>query len=188
MPLPPGYRPNLDGGIQLPSGGSGGSGGGSPSNNPTIDLSNISSTGGLSGGKGLVLVFGQSILAQQSLGWQFDSSNFNCEENCEYRFKIEEVEVYRQPTVDKIIIRYRDFGQCTLNCFISGNVLGDSKVSKIVTIVFGGKADKKIYTTSFDLTCTFEAPQLIITRNADSGPVSIVKVLMEFVEGDSKPI
>jgi hypothetical protein len=188
MPLPPGYRPNLDGGIQTPAGG--GSGGGttnSPGSNPTIDLSNVSSTGGLSGSKGLVLVFGKGIFLQQSLGWQFDSTNFDCEEDSEYRFKVEEIEVYRQPTVNNIIIRYRDIGQATINCFIAGNVLGSAVVSKIVTVVFGGKADNKIYTTKFDLTFTCEAPQLIITRNANSGPDSIVKVLMELQHGDAKP-
>lgn len=182
--------PNIDSGPNIPSGNvPPGSGGGSgPGSNPTIDLSNVTSTGGLSGSVGAVLVFGRSLFAQQPLGWQFDSEDFNCEEDCEYHFRVEEVEVYRQPTIDKVIIRYRDLGKVTLNAFFVGNVLQDSVISKIVTIVFGGKADKKIYTTTFDLTCTFEAPQLILSRDAFSGPVSITKVLVEMEHGDAKPV
>lgn len=185
------YKPNLDGGSNTATGipvRDGGGASSSPSSNLNIDLSQLTVTGGLTGIIGSVIVFGTTLLFNQPLGWIFDTTDFNCEEDCEYHFRVEEIEVYRQPTIDKVIIRYRDLGQVTVNVFFVGNVLGDSKVSKIVTVVFGGKADGKIYTTSFDLTCTFEAPQLIITRNAFSGPLSITKVLVEFVEGDTKPI
>lgn len=184
------FRPNLDGSPQEPSGGGGGGGtsGNGPGSNPTIDLSQVTSTGGLHGGDGVVLVFGQSLYTQQALGWQFNSTDFNCEEDCEYRFRAEEIEVYRQPTVNNVIIRYRDLGRATLDCFFAGNNLGEAVISKIVTVVFGGKKDGKIYTTKFDLTCTFEAPQLIITRDASSGPVSITKALVEMEHGDAKPI
>lgn len=184
MPFGP---PNLDGEIIPPSGGTSGGSGSGPGGNPTIDLSNITSTGGLDGSDGAVLVFGKSIFAPFAVGWKFDSEDFNCEEDAEYRFRVEEIEVYRQPTVNKVIIRYRDLGKCTVNCFFAGNSLGDNVVSKIVTVVFGGKADSRIYTTSFDLTCTFEAPQLIVTRTAFSGPLSIIKVLVEIEHGDAKP-
>jgi hypothetical protein len=187
MPFAP---PNLDGEINPPSGNpGGGSGSGSgPSSNPAVNLSNISPTGGLDGVDGVVLVFGKSIFFPSAIGWKFDSDNFNCEEDAEYNFRIEEIEVYRQPTVNKVILRYRDLGQATITCFISGNVLAQSAISKMVTVVFGGKADGNIYTTSFDLTCTFEAPQLIIERSAFSGPVSITKVLVEIEYGDGKPV
>jgi hypothetical protein len=182
--------PNLNGEINPPSGNTGGgSGGGSgPGSNPVIDLSNVTSTGGLDGIDGVVLTFGLSEFFPQAVGWKFDAEDFNCEEDCEYHFRIEEIEPYRQPTVDSIIIRYRDLGKVTVNAFIIGNVLGESKVSKIVVVTFGGKADKKIYTVKFDLTCTFEAPQLIIERDALKGPLSITKILMEIIEGDARPI
>lgn len=180
--------PNADSGSNVPSGGVPTGGGGGPANNPTIDLSNVTSTGGIDGLTGAVLVFGQSLFYPLAVGWEFDPTDFNTEEDCEYDFRVEEVEVYRQPTIDKVIIRYRDLGKCTLTCYFQGNVLQSAVASKMVTVVFGGKADNRIYTTTFDLTCTFEAPQLIITRNAFSGPVSITKVLIETIEGDSKPI
>ena len=178
--------PNLDGDINPPSGGTGGgSGTGSgPGSNPTIDLSNITSTGGLDGIDGVVLVFGKTEFFPLAIGWQFDSEDFNCEEDAEYHFKVEEIQPYTQPTVDKVIFRYRDIGQATFSCFFAGNVLSDSKISKIVTIVVGGKNDKKIYTATADLTCTFEAPQLIVTRNAFDGPLSLIKVLVEIEQGD----
>lgn len=179
----------IDGEVQPPSGNpNAGQGGGSgPGANPNVDLSNITSTGGLSGDTGGVVVFGKTPFNSFAIGWKFDCEDFNCEEDCQYDFRIEEIEVYRQPTVNKVIIRYRDLGKCSLTCYFLGNVLGDRVSSKFVTVVFGGKADKNIYTTTFDLTCTFEAPQLIITRNASSGPLSITKVLVEMEHGDTKP-
>lgn len=185
--LPP---PSGDGGVNPPSGDTpSGSGGGSgPGGNPTIDLSQVTSTGGLSGLQGAVIVFGKSDFFEQAVGWEFDITDFNCEEEAEYHFKIEEVEVYRQPTVTKVILRYRDLGKAILTAYFVGNVLQDSKVSKMITVVFGGKVDNNIYTTTFDLTCTFEAPQLILTRQALSGPVSLTKVMIEMEHGDAKPV
>lgn len=187
MPFGP---PNLNGEVNPPSGNpGGGSGSGSgPGGNPVVNLANVSPTGGLDGVDGVVLVFGKSVFFPLAIGWKFDSDNFDCEEDAEYHFRIEEIEVYRQPTVNKVILRYRDLGKCTITCYFTGNVLGDKVVSKFVTVVFGGKADNEIYTTTFDLTCTFEAPQLIVTRNAFGGPVSITKALVEIEYGDGKPI
>jgi len=185
VPFPGNNQPNLDGEITPPSGQPGG-GGGSPSNNPSIDLSQLTVTGGLSGTVGAVLVFGSSDFYSQPVGWVFDSEDFNSEEEAEYHFKVEEVEVYTQPTIVKVILRYRDLGKATLTGYFAGNVLQNSVASKMVTIVFGGKADKKIYTTTFDLTCTFEAPQFILTRQPFSGAFSITKVLIEIERGDVK--
>lgn len=177
-------QPNLEGQAQGPSGKvSGNTIGGAGS----VNLLNVTTSGGLTGSKGAVLFFGASTFIAQPLVWFADPTNFDCEDDVEYHFKIEEIEVYRQPTVDKVIFRYRDLGKVTVTCFISGNVLQNSAVSKFVTVVFGGKADGKIYTTSFDLTCTFEAPQLIVIRPGRSGPMALTKVMMELVHGDAKP-
>jgi len=177
-------QPNLEGQVQDPSGHVSDNTIGGPG---SVNLLNVTTSGGLTGRKGAVLFFGDSAFSLKPLVWFADLTNFNCEDDVEYHFRIEEVEVYRQPTVDKIIFRYRDFGKVTVTCFISGNVLQESAISKFVTVVFGGKADGKIYTTSFDLTCTFEAPQLIITRQGGSGPMALTKVMMELVHGDAKP-
>ena len=178
-------QPNLNGSANIPSGDkSSNTAGGAGS----VNLLNVTTTGGLTGLKGAVLFFGQSIGYPNPLVWLVDPTNFNCEDDCKYHFKVEEIEVYRQPTVNKVIVRYRDLGKVTVTCFFVGNVKGESTASDLVTVTFGGKADKKIYTTTFDLTCTFEAPQLIMQRAANSGPLSVVKVLVEIIEGDAKPI
>lgn len=182
---------SFEGVFQNPNGGAGspGQGGSQPGTggNPNVNLLNLTSTGGLVGNVGVLMVFAFNVLVGNQV-YKLDSTNFDCEEDCEYDFKVEEVEVYRQPTTDKVIIRYRDLGQCSLNLFFVGNVLGNVFASKIVTIVFGGKNDGKIKTATADLVCTFEAPQLIIQRTANSGPVSLTKVLVEYQHGDGKPI
>lgn len=184
------FVPNLDGGGNDPSGrtppagsgGSGGSGGGSSS--PGANPANVSASGGLFGITGQLLWFGNSISFPFPIVYVLDPSNFNCEEDCEYDFKIEEVALYRQPTVHRVILRFRDIGRATLNFFISGNVLGESVVSKIVTVVIGGKRDNKIYTATADISFTCEAPQLKIFRNANAGAFSLTKVMLDMSYGD----
>lgn len=189
MSFPGNNQPNLDSGIVPPDGGTGSGGGGSsPTGNPTVNFANITSTGGLSGSQGAVLAIGKNPFSSIPQVWKFDATNFNCEDDCEYHFKTEEVEVYRQPTVTKAIFRYRDLGKFTFVCFIQGNVLGQLVVSKIVTVVAGGNNDNEIYTTSADITFTCEAPRLIVLRSASQGALSFTKVLLEMQHGDTKPI
>lgn len=186
--VPPVIDPGGDPVPPRTSGGSGGGGGGTPASNPNIDLSNVTTTGGLLGLAGAVLVFGRTPFSSVGQCWELDTQDFDCEDDCQYNFKIEEVEVYRQPTVNKVIFRYRDLGKATFSFFIQGNVLGQSVISKVVTVVIGGNSDKKIYTASGDVTFTCEAPQLIIMRSGNSGPLKLTKVLLEIQHGDIAPI
>ena len=173
-------QPNLEGEVQNPNTNPPSGGGGIPS---TANLLNVTSTGGLTGFNGVVMIFAQSPL-NGNITYKLDATNFNCEEDCEYDFRVEELQVYTQPTTSKILFRYRDLGSTFANFFFQGNVLGKAVISKIVTAVFGGANDGKIKTGYADLVFTAEAPQLIMQRPANSGSSSICKILVEFEQGD----
>lgn len=179
-------QPNLEGQIQFPSGGSGGSGGGGAQPSGT-NLLALTSTGGLAGVLGVVLIFALSPV-NVPCGYEINPFNFVCEEACEYDFKIEEVEVYRQPTVTGVIFRYRDLGQGNIVSYIKGNVLGQAVISPMVTTVVGGANDGLIKTAKADFKWTAEAPQLVVIVPAGQGPVSLTKVLVEISHGDAPPI
>lgn len=183
--------PNLDGEPQPPSGGQPPQNNPpGPASNPAINLALVTSTGGLDGTLGQVLIFGTSSFSGQSLGFNIDPTNFNCEEDCEYDFKVEEVKPGNAQTVNKVLIRYRDLGTVNVMVTIKGT---DPKTgvpqskSLPFSIILGGASDKKIKSAYADITCTFEAPQCIITRMGNAGPLCITKVLM-IMETDTNPL
>lgn len=175
---------NIEGSSQDPGGNPPSGGGGSQ---PGGNLSLLTSTGGLSGVLGAVLLFATSPI-NVYCAYKIDPTNFVCEDDAEYIFKAEEIEVYRQPTVSSVIFRFRDIGKGTFTSFIQGNQLQKVIISQFVTTVVGGLNDGVIKTAKADFNFTCESPQLIVTVPKGFGPVSFTKVMMEIEHGDTKPV
>lgn len=180
--------------ISVINGGSGDAGGGSPPNSgqipgvvgssgsgsqssgglpPNTNLSLLPVTGGLQGIEPALLVIGFDFIANNFLFYELDPTNFNCEEDVEYDFRVEEVEPGNQLTIHNILIRYRDLGVVTFNVIIQNadGVL----VSKPYT-VGNTPPTNKIRTLKTDLLATGEALQIVVKRSAGKGPLAITKV------------
>lgn len=96
-----------------------------------------------------------------------------------YSFRQEDIEPNRVPTVNRVILQYRDIGVCTLTVTVTGMNDNGAVVtaSKVVTIGTGG-TPFTIKTIFVDLTLTGFRPQLTISRAANGGPFSIIKAVM----------
>jgi hypothetical protein len=121
--------------------------------------------------------------------YQFDVTNFNdLNQGSFYFWKVEEVIAGRTATCSRPIITYRDLGVATISVTLSGSVVdqadqtgkAQTDVSVTTPLVIGSiAATQKLYTVLVGLELTAMNLQLSITRAANAGPVSIVKVRLE---------
>jgi hypothetical protein len=174
--------PNTDGVSNDPGGGSpagSGGGGGAPPTAP--NLANLPVVGGLLGLRTQLLVPGFDDAGGQDLIYEIDPTNHNCEEDCEYQFKVEEVEPGNELTIHRIVIRYRDLGVVTFTIAVVSAIApivdytpgtGNAELITVGNV----KPTNKIYTYKSSMRVTTEAPQLVILRKANAGPLAICKV------------
>jgi hypothetical protein len=110
-----------------------------------------------------------------------DPTNFDDQANgSTYSWKVEDVIAGRQPTINRVIISYRDLGVATITVTLSGNddsgnALSINQVATIGTVA----GSKKILSVVLGLALTAQNLQLNVTRPPAGGPVSITKVRME---------
>jgi len=125
-----------------------------------------------------------ATIQQKLLVGTFDWEDFNTESDCSYYYRQEDLMPGRHVTVSRIRIVYRDLGAFTLTASVltaqvptanSDSTKGDVNSQ---TKTFGGKADSKLYTDYFDFVTSGERPQLVLTRKALDGPVSIISATM----------
>lgn len=187
--------PNIDGsgptGKIIPTGPATGGGGGtstSPSSNPVVNLASLPTTGGLLGTSPAFIFIGFDNVAQTTLVYQLDTTNFNCEEPVEYDFKVEEAEIGNEVTIHRVLIRYRNIGICIITvAVISSEFQTPVDKRNATTITIGtSSADGLIYTAKADLKITTEAPQIKLFRAAKGGPMAItkVRVIASYGDGD----
>lgn len=174
-------QPNID------TGGSG-SGGFDPTPSFTpagpSNLVQVPISGGLNGSAGVVafpLVDNQGNVQMQ----YFDTSTFDCEDDATLAFRQEEVNDGSKITIKKIKIKYRNLGRCVFILTVQGMfdnvsktvILGDATVLNGEFKPIEAVGDGKLYNAYIDLVFTDEAPQLIITRAANSGPISLISMV-----------
>jgi hypothetical protein len=172
-----------EGGVGGGGGRGGGGGGGSSPSAPkgASNLSIITSTGGLQGLNSLLLVSVFINNLQRYAFATFDPTNFNCEEDCVYKFKMEDIKLGRNVDVHKVYLQLRDLGKVTFNVQVAATLL-DRKTNKetISTknkdVVFG-TGDGLIHSRFIDLKIQGERPQLIVTRKAKKGPLGIITAM-----------
>lgn len=117
----------------------------------------------------------------------FDPTNFN-DPNAGsfYDWKVEDVIAGRTPTINRVIISYRDLGVASLFVNLSG-VIGpqdpnqpNTPVNASTTLTIGTVAATGVICTAiWGITLTAANLQLSVVRAANAGPVSITKVRME---------
>jgi hypothetical protein len=101
-----------------------------------------------------------------------------------YAFKVEDVLQGRTPTISRVIVTYRDLGLVTVVFTLTGTL--DNQVvggltgnGSMQSVVMGNiLATGKLMTIIVGITLTAQNIQLMITRAAGAGPLSIVKVLL----------
>lgn len=99
-----------------------------------------------------------------------------------YAFRVEDIITGRTATISRLIISYRDLGVVKVRFTLAGTVTvnGEGKLlSKSIDVKLGNKlATNKIITTFLEPVLTAQNLQLIISRAANAGPLSITKVVM----------
>lgn len=145
-------------------------------------LANVTSTGGLQGSLGLLLTpfFVNNI--RRFAFFAYDTTDFDCEEDCVYNFKMEDVKIGRVCDIHKVYFQYRDIGKVTMTWTVSAYLLNrttgkESFPSKSKTVTVGGLSDNKIHSKFVDLKITGERPQLSLLRKANNGPLAIITAM-----------
>jgi hypothetical protein len=84
---------------------------------------------------------------------------------------------YRQPTIRRLIVTYRDLGQVTTTWTITGsNDLG-KVVSNSVSVGWGNKVPTgRLMTTAINIVLTCMMPQISVFRDKNAGPLSIAQM------------
>lgn len=133
------------------------------------DQALIPASGGLAGYSWMILIPCYNMKLDRYYFATLDHNNFDTETSAELYFHQEDTMPGREITVSKIMIFFRDLGKFKLKATIE-----TAQSTKSKTKTFGGKADGKIKTDSFDFVTTGERPQLILSREADWGPVALI--------------
>jgi hypothetical protein len=182
-----------------------GGGGGGGYNPPTkgggtkskANLSNpglITSSGGLFGTSGLLLTPYVNNTTGQSYIIVHDPTNFDCEESAEYDFRQEIPMVQGNPyqegtdvSCHLIKLKYRELGvtSFSINVTVYRKQTDDYFTTSITVNIEQVKntpkrtfPDKRIHTRFLSFLTTGERPQVSITRNANSGPMSITSLTL----------
>jgi len=143
----------------------------------------ITSTGGLYGRGNILLVPFYNEATKLSYFVTYDSSNFNCELDCVYNFRLEEVAAGREIDVHKVFLKLRDLGAVTFSVTVTATQYNKSNQTETVntqTVVIKnwGIGDKKLHSYFVDLKVVGECPQLSVFRAANAGPLAIIKAML----------
>lgn len=159
-----------------------------PSSPPQISQLQATASGaGLSGTLPLILVPFWNPTAGLFLINYFDTTNFDCEEDASYYFRMEEAQD-KSVTIHKMILTYNNLGQASLTAGITYYSRDtDQYYTASKNIKIGTKIpDFKQHKTAIDLVVTGESPQIFITRKANSGPVSIIRLTIAGHTGEGE--
>jgi hypothetical protein len=113
--------------------------------------------------------------------YTFDPTNFNDAASASfYDWKVEDVIAGRTPTINRVIISYRDLGVANILVNLSGTTDAGKAVNASQPVKIGNTVPLNvILTTVVGISLTGQNLQLSIVRAANAGPVSITKVRME---------
>ncbi len=176
MTYPP---PNPDGG-----GGHGGKPYTPPGTTPSLGAQPglITSTGGLYGQNNVLMAPYYHTLTGRFCFLYYDPNDFNCEDDCTYYFRMEDVQAGRAIDVHKVYFQYRDLGAVKFTTTVTATQYDKAtKTEKINTqsvSVTWGKGDGKIHSYFVDLKVVGERPQLSVFRAANAGPLSFIRGLL----------
>lgn len=164
-------------------------GGGTPTG---VSAGAVSSTGGMLGLNGALLVPVFSNVTKRNYLALLSSTDFNCEEDCIYNFPQENIKIGYNVTSYKILVIYRNIGQVKLTWSITTFRQGLTTYAKEVatitpgkfytkskTMIIGSKpGDNRLYTIAFNIQNDGERPQLSVLRKANDGPMAIISATL----------
>jgi hypothetical protein len=178
-------RGNLDGGGR--GGGMGSPGLPAPApakgKNPGGSPGLLTSTGGLFGLTGALFAPFLNTDSDTNYALLFDPSDFNCEEDAFYDFKVEDVNVGCSCTIHKLVVIYRNIGLVEVTFGVrvyQPLAVGNKKfvTAKQTKVIGTKKPNFKLYTENFNVEASGERPQAFMFRKANKGPLSVVSVVM----------
>lgn len=180
--LPPRYPP-YPGGTPGGGGGSGGGGGTSTAPSSYIPLSN----GGVFAKSKASLFPCFNATDNRTEFMAFDpTQGYNDENNgSSYSFRVEDF-TYRTPTIRRVVISYTDLGQVEATLTMTGANDKQQLVSKETPLTLGNDPPKidpitgqnALLTQKVDFIFTAMNPQCTISKEANAGPLSLIKVTL----------
>lgn len=163
------------------SSGGGTSGGGSPGT-PSGGRSGIppGENGGVAALNYVLLVPVQNSSSGLAYFGFYDVTNLNDPSvGSYYNYRTEEVDINRVPTVRRVAINYIDLGALKLTLTLSATNDLQQVITVSTTVQLGNVVPTAVLMTKFvDIEITGFQPQLLITRNANAGPMAIVAVTL----------
>jgi hypothetical protein len=97
----------------------------------------------------------------------------------EYHWRVEQIAPYRQATVRRIILTYRDMGQVVATFTVTGSNDAQQVVSTSTPVGFGNKIPTgRLMTVPVNLLLTALNPQVSVFREKNEGPLSIVQIVV----------
>jgi len=110
-----------------------------------------------------------------------DPTNFNDPNSgSSYSWKVEDIAAGRTPTINRLIISYKDLGQVTITVLISGTDDQQKDILYQQSVPLGTiGASGTIKTVVVGVDLTGQNLQLTITRAINAGPLCITKIRME---------
>jgi hypothetical protein len=170
--------PDLDGGSGGPDQGGGGTPGTPTGSSQSLGIP-FGEVGGVFGSTYYLFIPVQNIITNACFIGMFDVGSFDDQvDGGFYTYKVEDINQDRMPTVNRVVLTYRDLGPATIFFTVTGVDDNDSKVSanSAQTSIGTAAASQLLLTKFIDLSISCFRPQLSFTRV--SGPVSVVAVTM----------
>lgn len=173
-------RPNLDGG----AGGGGGGGGGVPGTGTGSTSTQgglpVNENGGVFGSTWFLMVPSQSVTTGLCFVGFFDIDSYDDAVDASYySYRAEDILPDAVPTVNRVILTYRDLGLAKLTVTLSGTNDNGEVKNNSVKIQIGNKIPTDELLTKFvDIQLTAFRPQLTLSRKAGGGPFCITAVRM----------
>jgi hypothetical protein len=97
---------------------------------------------------------------------------------CRYSWRVEQIIPYRQPTIRRLALTYRDLGQVAVTFSITGSNDVGEVVSASTPVGFGSKVPtNRLFTVLVDILLTCQLPQVSVFRDKGAGPLSIVQLV-----------
>jgi hypothetical protein len=174
-------RPDLDGSPEL--GGPSPCGGGTPGTGTGSSIGAglpIGENGGVVANTWFLFDPTQNIASGLSYLGFYDTASFDDQlDGSSYSYRVEDIISHRVPTVNRLVLTYRDLGLATVTWTVTGTNDLLQVVSASVTVQLGNKIPTNALLTKFvDISLTAFRPQLSWSRQPNGGPLSLVAVEM----------
>jgi hypothetical protein len=149
----------------------------------------LTSTGGLLGGSPLLLMPIVNTKTGRPVFVFIDPNNFDTEEAVFYQYRQEDVQPNRKVSIHRLVVTYRELGKATAFFGIVAYIMEtDNYIFKEAKLTIAPTKSRNLIADPFpsgklrsqklSLVITGERPQLYWRRDANSGPLSVTRVLM----------